>query len=137
MLLKQFDQNGASLVRRTFEHIDLGEIQIRLIEAGRDSNAFFKTGDGFILPLSTQVKYSKIVQRLREYGARLQCSLQILVSMCAVIGLRKNHRQAVVCLRIRWIHFKTAAESSASFIPVFLQAICVSEIVECDQVIRA
>jgi len=72
MLFKKCEQNATSFIRRVFKCIDPGQVQIRLIERGRNANAFFKARDGFVSLLSTQIKYPKIIQGFRIRGACLK-----------------------------------------------------------------
>src|SRR5208282_6267077 len=48
MLLEQFKQDIARLVRRSFDHVDSRKIQVGLIEGRRHADALFKAGDGLI-----------------------------------------------------------------------------------------
>jgi hypothetical protein len=90
MLLEEFQQDGPSFVRRTLYAVDPGQVQIRLIECGRNPDALFETRDCFISPLGAQIEYSEVVQGFRVSGTRLQGSLQILIGMRGIIRLRKD-----------------------------------------------
>jgi hypothetical protein len=61
ILFQKFEQDGSRFVRRAFNGIDSGEIQVRLIEGRCHSHAFLEAGDGLISPLGAQIKYSEIV----------------------------------------------------------------------------
>src|SRR5580693_10805490 len=96
MLLEKFKQDSPGFVRSALDGKDPGEVQVRLIERGRNPDALFETGDCFVPPPRAQVKHAKIIQSLGIRRTKLQRSLQILVGTIAVVQLSKDHPQAVV-----------------------------------------
>ena len=81
MLLEQIEQDAASLVPRAFQRVDARQVQIRLIEGGRNADALLEARDRFIATLRDQVEHSEIVQRLGINRAGLQRPLQIFVGL--------------------------------------------------------
>src|SRR2546422_5884454 len=135
MLFEKFLKNCTSLARLTFQRIDPGKVQVRLIESGRHPNALFETCDRFIPLPGAQVKYTEIVQGFRIAGTKLQRSLQILVGTLRVVELRKDHPQAVVRLGILRAGCDRSLKRFAGFIPALLLAISVPQVFQRDQVI--
>src|SRR5580658_10411142 len=126
MLLQQFEQYGASLVRRAFQRIDTTEIQVRLVETRRNANAFFKGRYRLIAPLSSQIENSKIVQSLGIHGPGSQRALQIFVGARSVAGLRKDHSQAVVGFGIAGADRNGVLQNFAGLLPLSLLTISVA-----------
>src|ERR1700720_3654840 len=100
MLLKQIKQDGLRLVWRTLQSVDPSQIQVRLIESGRNPDAILEAGHCVIPPSSTQVQYAQVIQRFGIAWTRLQRSLQIFICAVIVVELRKDHPQAVIRLRV-------------------------------------
>ncbi len=84
---------------------------------------------------SSQIENPKIVQSFRICGTRFQSPLQIFVRARSVVGLREDHPQTVVGLRIAGTDHNGVLENFAGLLPIFLLAISVAEIFECDQMI--
>jgi hypothetical protein len=53
MLLQKFEQNGPSFLRRAFDSIDSGQVQIRLVKGGRESDALFEARDCLVSSLGS------------------------------------------------------------------------------------
>ncbi len=100
MLLEQFEQHCTRFVATSLQPVHASQVQVRLIEGWRNPNALFETGHCLIPPLRPQIEHAQVIQCFGVYGADAQRLLQILVGTIAVVDLRENHAQAVICLGI-------------------------------------
>ncbi len=116
--------------RRAFQGIDPRQIQIRLVERGRDADAFFETLDRLISTLRDQVEYAQIVQCLGINRASLQRPLQMFVGFVIVAHLREYHAQAVVRFGILRCNFQRALQNFAGVVPPLLRTIRIAQVVE-------
>src|SRR6266700_7366761 len=64
MLLKKLVEDVRRLVQLSLLRVDLGEIDVRLVKAGRDANASLERLHALIHALGVEVKHTQIVQGL-------------------------------------------------------------------------
>src|SRR5580658_1439441 len=135
MLLKQFEQQSASFLRRVFHDVNSRQVQVRLIELRRHADALLKAGHGLIAPLRAQVKDSQIVQRFGVDRTQLQRLLQRIEGSGSVVVLCEHHSQAVIRFRVVGVDLQRALVSFASVIPTFLLAIGAAQVIEHNRMI--
>ena len=72
MLFEQFLEDSPGFFPIALDGVDSGEIQVSLIEAGRNADALFEAAHRFVAPLSSKIQHSAIIQSFRVSGAELQ-----------------------------------------------------------------
>ena len=137
MLFEQIEQHGAGLIAIAFQAVNARQIQVRLIEAGRDADAFFELRHGIVPPAGSQIQDAEVVQRLRISGAQFQSILQILIGAVGVVRLRIDHRQAVIRFRVLRPGSDRSLQGRARVVPAFLLPIRVPQIFQRDPIIGA
>src|SRR5579863_7916518 len=136
MLFQELVKNGSGFFAIAFDGIDAGQVQIRLIEARSNANAFFECSHRLVASARAQIQHPEIIERFRVVLSKLQSSLQVVVGALVVTSLREDHGQAVICFGLPRTNCDGALQRLAGFVPTLLLAICIAKIFESDPVAR-
>jgi len=115
--------------------VDLGEVQVGLVEIGRYSNAFLKCLSRIFQVLGPPIDNSNVVESFRKIWAQSQRGLQELVGSFGVSFLGKEHPKFVVCFWIVWIGSKSLLKPRLRLREAALQPIKGSKTHQCATIV--
>jgi hypothetical protein len=125
---QQILQYLPGLLRVALTRVKAREVQVRLIEIRRQSDAGPKLLLCFGIVTPSRKQYAKIIQSLWIIRTQIDRLLQVMSRLVSLVLQRVLHDQTVVHLRIVWFKFDRPSEQFFGFVIVAHAAIQVAQI---------
>src|SRR3974390_3350643 len=126
VLLQEVKEYRASLFAFAFDHIDLGEIEVRLIIGRRETYRLLEAVDCVAGAPGAQVKNAEIIQRFRVDRSQDQGFGEVLIGALRVIQLSVDHPETVIRFGLFGAEFDGTGERVFGCLPILFPTASVS-----------